>query len=395
LYKMADAKTKYDIVVFGASGYTGRLVAEYLHQEYANSSLTWAMAGRSLDKLASVRTALGIPDSVDLVSVDSDDAASVGQMVSDCKVVITTVGPYQLYGEALIQQCAEQGTDYVDLSGEPSWMHETIAQHSVAAKASGARIVHSCGFDSIPFDLGVYCLQQHAISQTGKPIATVKGRVRAMNGTFSGGTIASLRATMASAKANPAIIKVLTNPFALTEGFSGPEQPTGAAPQYDEELNSWSAPFVMAAINTKNIHRSNFLLGHQYGEDFRYDEMLLTGDGEQGKAAAEYVAKDDSIGKSDLQPGEGPTQEERENGNYDAIFAGQNCEGELMIASVQGDRDPGYGSTSKMLAEAAICLLENPTLASGGLWTPAAALGQALIDRLHKHAGLTFQIEKG
>ena len=392
---MADTKTKYDIVVFGASGYTGRLVAEYLQEEYANTALKWAMAGRSLDKLASVRTALGIPDSVDLVSVDSYDAASVGQMVSDCKVVITTVGPYQLYGEELIKQCAEQGTDYVDLSGEPSWMHETIAQHSAAAKASGARIVHSCGFDSIPFDLGVYCLQQRAITQTGKPIATVKGRVRAMNGTFSGGTIASMRATMASAQANPAIIKVLTNPFALTEGFTGPEQPTGAAPQYDEELNSWSAPFVMAAINTKNIHRSNFLLGHQYGEDFRYDEMLLTGDGEQGKAAAEYVAKDDSIGKSDLQPGDGPTQEERENGNYDAIFAGQNSEGELMISSVQGDRDPGYGSTSKMLAEAAICLLENPTLASGGLWTPAAAMGQALIDRLHAHAGLTFQIEKG
>jgi short subunit dehydrogenase-like uncharacterized protein len=392
---MADTNTKYDIVVFGASGYTGRLVAEYLQGEYANTGLKWAMAGRSLDKLASVRTALGIPDSVDLVSVDSDDAASVGQMVSDCKVVITTVGPYQLYGGELIKQCAEQGTDYVDLSGEPSWMHETIAQHSAAAKASGARIVHSCGFDSIPFDLGVYCLQQHAITQTGKPIATVKGRVRAMNGTFSGGTIASMRATMASAQANPAIIKVLTNPFALTEGFTGPEQPTGAAPQYDEELNSWSAPFVMAAINTKNIHRSNFLLGHQYGEDFRYDEMLLTGDGEQGKAAAEYVAKDDSIGKSDLQPGDGPTQEERENGNYDAIFAGQNSEGELMISSVQGDRDPGYGSTSKMLAEAAICLLENPTLASGGLWTPAAAMGQALIDRLHAHAGLTFQIEKG
>jgi short subunit dehydrogenase-like uncharacterized protein len=395
LYKMADTNTKYDIVVFGASGYTGRLVAEYLQGEYANTGLKWAMAGRSLDKLASVRTALGIPDSVDLVSVDSDDAASVGQMVSDCKVVITTVGPYQLYGGELIKQCAEQGTDCVDLSGEPSWMHETIAQHSAAAKASGARIVHSCGFDSIPFDLGVYCLQQHAITQTGKPIATVKGRVRAMNGTFSGGTIASMRATMASAQANPAIIKVLTNPFALTEGFTGPEQPTGAAPQYDEELNSWSAPFVMAAINTKNIHRSNFLLGHQYGEDFRYDEMLLTGDGEQGKAAAEYVAKDDSIGKSDLQPGDGPTQEERENGNYDAIFAGQNSEGELMISSVQGDRDPGYGSTSKMLAEAAICLLENPTLASGGLWTPAAAMGQALIDRLHAHAGLTFQIEKG
>ena len=392
---MVDANTKYDIVVFGASGYTGRLVAEYLQQEYANTDLKWAMAGRSLDKLASVRTALGISESVELVSVDSDNAASVGQMVSDCKVVITTVGPYQLYGEELIKQCAQQGTDYVDLSGEPSWMHETIAQYSAAAKASGARIVHSCGFDSIPFDLGVYCLQQHAIAQTGKPITMVKGRVRAMNGTFSGGTIASMRATMASAQANPAIIKVLTNPFALTEGFTGPEQPTGTAPQYDEELNSWSAPFIMAAINTKNIHRSNLLLGHQYGEDFRYDEMLLTGDGDQGKAAADYVAKDDSIGKSDLQPGDGPTQEERENGNYDAIFAGQNCEGELMISSVQGDRDPGYGSTSKMLAEAAICLLENPTLAGGGLWTPAAALGQALIDRLQAHAGLTFQIEKG
>ena len=392
---MVDANTKYDIVVFGASGYTGRLVAEYLQQEYANTDLKWAMAGRSLDKLASVRTALGISESVELVSVDSDNAASVGQMVSDCKVVITTIGPYQLYGEELIKQCAQQGTDYVDLSGEPSWMHETIAQYSAAAKASGARIVHSCGFDSIPFDLGVYCLQQHAIAQTGKPITTVKGRVRAMNGTFSGGTIASMRATMASAQANPAIIKVLTNPFALTEGFTGSEQPTGTAPQYDEELNSWSAPFIMAAINTKNIHRSNLLLGHQYGEDFRYDEMLLTGDGEQGKAAADYVAKDDSIGKSDLQPGDGPTQEERENGNYDAIFAGQNCKGELMISSVQGDRDPGYGSTSKMLAEAAICLLENPTLAGGGLWTPAAALGQALIDRLQAHAGLTFQIEKG
>ena len=392
---MVDANTKYDIVVFGASGYTGRLVAEYLQQEYANTDLKWAMAGRSLDKLASVRTALGISESVELVSVDSDNAASVGQMVSDCKVVITTVGPYQLYGEELIKQCAQQGTDYVDLSGEPSWMHETIAQYSAAAKASGARIVHSCGFDSIPFDLGVYCLQQHAIAQTGKPITTVKGRVRAMNGTFSGGTIASMRATMASAQANPAIIKVLTNPFALTEGFTGSEQPTGTAPQYDEELNSWSAPFIMAAINTKNIHRSNLLLGHQYGEDFRYDEMLLTGDGEQGKAAADYVAKDDSIGKSDLQPGDGPTQEERENGNYDAIFAGQNCKGELMISSVQGDRDPGYGSTSKMLAEAAICLLENPALAAGGLWTPAAALGQALIDRLEAHVGLTFQIEKG
>ena len=392
---MPNADKPFDIVVFGASGYTGRLVAEYLAAEYGGTDLTWAMAGRSLDKLTSVRTEMGISDAVALLEVDVDNPASVSEMVDACRVVITTVGPYQLYGDELVKQCAERGTDYVDLTGEPSWMHETIARFSEAAKLSGARIVHSCGFDSIPFDLGVYLLQQHAIEKTGEPIATVKGRVRAMNGTFSGGTIASMRATMASAKANPAIIQVLTNPFALTEGFTGPEQPAGMAPKYDEELQSWSAPFIMAPINTKNIHRSNFLMAHRYGEDFRYDEMLLTGDGDQGKAAAEFVAKDDSVAKSDLQPGDGPSKEERENGNYDAIFAGQACTGDLMISSVQGDRDPGYGSTSKMLAEAAMCLLHNPELASGGLWTPAAALGDALIERLQAHAGLTFQIEQG
>ena len=392
---MPNADKPFDIVVFGASGYTGRLVAEYLAAEYGGTDLTWAMAGRSLDKLTSVRTEMGISDAVALLEVDVGNPASVSEMVDACRVVITTVGPYQLYGDELVKQCAERGTDYVDLTGEPSWMHETIARFSEAAKLSGARIVHSCGFDSIPFDLGVYLLQQHAIEKTGEPIATVKGRVRAMNGTFSGGTIASMRATMASAKANPAIIQVLTNPFALTEGFTGPEQPAGMAPQYDEELQSWSAPFIMAPINTKNIHRSNFLMAHRYGEDFRYDEMLLTGDGDQGKATAEFVAKDDSVAKSDLQPGDGPSKEERENGNYDAIFAGQACTGDLMISSVQGDRDPGYGSTSKMLAEAAMCLLHNPELASGGLWTPAAALGDALIERLQAHAGLTFQIEQG
>ena len=392
---MSLSDKPFDIVVFGASGYTGRLVAEYLAAEYAGSDLKWAMAGRSPDKLAAVRAEMDISDAVELLVVDVNDPDSVTQMVDACRVVITTVGPYQLYGDELVKQCAKRGTDYVDLTGEPSWMHETITQYSSAARASGARIVHSCGFDSIPFDLGVYRLQQHAIAKMGQPIAAVKGRVRAMNGTFSGGTIASMRATMASAKANPAIIQILTNPFALTEGFTEPEQPAGMVPQYDEELQSWSAPFIMAPINTKNIHRSNFLLSHQYGEGFRYGEMLLTGDGDQGKTAANYITKDDSVAKSDLQPGEGPTKEERENGNYDVIFAGETRGGELMISSVQGDRDPGYGSTSKMLAEAAMCLLVNPDLASGGLWTPAAAMGDTLMARLQEHAGLTFQIEEG
>ena len=383
----------YEVVVYGASGYTGRLVAEYLAQQYPGGELKWAMAGRSLEKLAAVRAEMGIPDSIALVAVDSDDAESVKAMVASTKVVITTVGPYQKYGNELIKQCAALGTDYVDLCGEPGWMHETIAAHSEAAKASGARIVHSCGFDSIPFDLGVFHFQQHAKAVTGAPVERVKGRVRAMNGSFSGGTKASLDATMAAAAANPDVIKVLMDPFSLSEGFHGPAQPADNEPKYDDELKSWAAPFIMATINTKNIHRSNFLMGHAYGEGFAYDEMVLTGDGDQGKAAADWVAKDDSFAKSDLKPGDGPTKEERENGNYDVLFSGMGSNGEMLITSVSGDRDPGYGSTSKMLAEAALCLLHNPGLASGGVWTPAAAMGSALIERLEANAGLAFKVE--
>jgi len=384
---------QYDIVVFGASGYTGRLVAEYLNEQYGDAALSWAMAGRSLDKLAAVRAEIGVSDAVPLLAVNSDDPDSVAAMVTSTRVVITTVGPYQLYGNELVKQCAEAGTDYVDLSGEPGWMHEIIAAYSAAAKASGARIVLSCVFDSIPFDLGIFHLQEHAKAVTGKTVSRVKGRVKSMNGAFSGGTIASLRATMTAAADNPSLIGILINPFALTEGFSGPEQPDGNKPVYEEELNSWSAPFVMAPINTKNIHRSNFLMGHPYGEDFSYDEMLLTGDGDNGKAAAEFVAADHSLAKSPLQPGEGPSKEERENGNYEAIFVAQTESGDLLMTSVTGDRDPGYGSTSKMLAESALCLLHNPELASGGIWTPAAAMGQTLIDRLEGNAGISFKVE--
>lgn len=380
----------FDLVVVGASGYTGRLVAEYLANTYGNSDIKWAMAGRSLEKLAAVRDEMGISADTPLIQVDSHDEASVTALVQRTHVVITTVGPYQLYGNALIGACAQHGTDYVDLSGEPGWMHDTIAAHSEAAKASGARLVHSCGFDSIPFDLGVFHLQQHIKAATGAPAPVVKGRVRAMNGSFSGGTLASLKATMAAAAERPELIGILMNPFSLSEGFNGPEQPAGNQPQYDEELSSWSAPFIMAPINTKNIHRSNFLLGHPWGEDFCYDEMILTGDGDDGKAAADFVAKDDSFAKSDLKPGDGPSKEEREAGNYDVLFVAKGADGGLYMNSVKGDRDPGYGSTSKMLAEAAICLLKNPDLASGGVWTPAAAMGEALIARLEEKAGLTF-----
>jgi short subunit dehydrogenase-like uncharacterized protein len=391
-----SADRELDIIVYGATGYTGRLVCEYLNKQYGvNGEVKWAMAGRSQDKIDSVREEMGIPADVPTVLADANEPASIKAMVEKTKVLLTTVGPYQLYGSDVVAACAKAGTDYVDLCGEPAWMHEMIAKHQDDAKASGARIVFSCGFDSVPFDLGAFFLQEAAKEKFGSSMPRIKGRVRAMKGTFSGGTLASFKATMAAAAKKPEMMKVLGNPFALTPGFTGADQPSGNAPSYDEDLNSWSAPFVMATINTKNIHRSNFLLGHEYGEGFVYDEMMLTGPGEKGEATAKAVAADKSMANDPRKPGEGPSKEERENGYYDVLFAGSNDKGESLRVSVKGDKDPGYGSTSKMIAESAVCLVKNPGAASGGIWTPASALGSLLIERLEKNAGLTFQGEGG
>jgi short subunit dehydrogenase-like uncharacterized protein len=306
--------------------------------------------------------------------------------------VLTTVGPYQLYGPKLVAACAESGTDYVDLCGEPAWMHDMIAAHDAAAKASGARIVFSCGFDSIPFDLGVWFLQQQAVKAHGKPAPRVRGRVRKMQGSFSGGTAASLKATLAAAAKSTSVIGILKNPFSLTPGFAGPSQPSGLIPELDPDSGSWAAPFIMAPINTKNVHRTNFLLGHPYGQDFVYDEMMLTTLGDMGKAAADAIAKANPFSDSKTpKPGEGPSKDERENGFYEVVFTGTYADGSKVAASVTGDKDPGYGSTSKMIAESALCLL---TLdAPGGVTTPGAIMAAPLLERLTAHAGLTFKAE--
>lgn len=385
----------FDLVVHGATGFTGRLVVEYLLQRYpAGSGLRWAMGGRSAEKLASVRDAIGAPADTPLVLTDSSDPASLQALMAQTRLVLTTVGPYQLYGSELVAACAAAGVDYVDLCGEPAWMRQMIDAHEGAAKASGARIVFSCGFDSIPFDMGVWMLQNEMHARFGHPASRVRGRVRKMKGTFSGGTAASLKATMAAAAADPGVLELLRNPFSLTPGFEGPRQPSGNKPMVDEALGMWVAPFVMAAINTRNVHRSNLLMGHRYGPDFVYDEMLVTGTGEKGEAMANAVAADKSLGSdSGPRPGEGPSREEREAGFYDVLFLGMDAEGHQLRVAVQGDRDPGYGSTSKMIAEAAVCLLQDATSTPGGIWTTAPALGQALIDRLQAHAGLTFAVE--
>ena len=387
------SKREFDVIVFGASGYTGKLVAEYMGKEYGNDeSISWAIAGRNKDKLSSVKKDLNLNERVSIIEVDSTNKDSLDSMTSSAKCILTTVGPYQLYGSSLVQSCSENGTDYVDLTGEPGWMYEMINAHQDTAKNSGARIVFSCGFDSIPFDLGVYFVQQAAQEKYGKPAKHVRGRVKAMNGEFSGGTIASLGATMATLKEKPELIQVLSNPFSLTEGFEGPAQLDDSKVLLDEKLNMWVTPFVMAPINTKNIHRSNALLGHAYGEDFCYDEMMIAGEGEEGKQIADAMNSSNPMGGDNLpQPGEGPSKESREQGNYDVLFFADFDEGSIE-ARVTGDMDPGYGSTSKMIAESALCLVQDCEDLSGGMYTPAPAMGDKLIKRLTKNAGLTFDI---
>ena len=387
------SEREFDVIVFGASGYTGKLVAEYMGKEYGNDeSISWAIAGRNKDKLSSVKKDLNLDERVSIIEVDSTNKDSLDSMTNSAKCVLTTVGPYQLYGSSLVESCSENGTDYVDLTGEPGWMYEMINAHQDTAKKSGARIVFSCGFDSIPFDLGVYFVQQAAQEKYGKPAKHVRGRVKAMNGEFSGGTIASLGATMATLKEKPELIQVLSNPFSLTEGFEGPAQLDDSKVLLDEKLNMWVAPFVMAPINTKNIHRSNALLGHAYGEDFCYDEMMIAGEGEEGKQIADAMNSSNPMGGDNLpQPGEGPSKESREQGNYDVLFFADFDEGSIE-ARVTGDMDPGYGSTSKMIAESALCLIQDCEDLSGGMYTPAPAMGEKLIKRLTKNAGLTFDI---
>jgi short subunit dehydrogenase-like uncharacterized protein len=383
---------EFDIVIHGASGFTGRLVAEYLAAHYGSSGPRWAMSGRNAAKLAQVRDAIGAPADTPILLADAADPESLASLAARSRVVLTTVGPYQLYGEALVAACAEAGTDYADLCGEPLWMRAMIDRHEAAAKASGARICFSCGFDSIPFELAVVLLQRECMARFGAPAPRVKGRVRAMKGGFSGGTAASLKETMVQIGRDPALIALLASPFALTPGFAGPEQPKDSV-RFDEATGSWATPFIMAPINTKNVHRANALLGHAWGTDFTYDELLLTGPGEAGEQAARFVASTKMLGtENDPKPGEGPSKEERESGFYDVLMIAEMPDGQTLRLGVKGRYDPGYGSTSRMLAETGMALLSHQ--GPGGIWTPGALLGDALAQRLADHAEITFAVEE-
>ena len=400
----------FDVIVFGATGFTGRLVAEYLQSTYGTGGeVAWAMAGRNRAKLAEVRSAIGASDSLPLLLADAADAASLQALVAQAKVVISTVGPYQLYGEPLVTACAQGGTDYVDLCGEPGWMARMIGKLDAPARASGARIVFSCGFDSIPFDLGVVFLQAEAQRRFGAPLQRVRGRVKVMKGGFSGGTFASALATVEQMGRDPQLAALMADPFALTPGFRGPAQPEGESAAFDDAAKAWTGPFVMAAINIKNVHRTHALRGHPWGRDFVYDERLLTGGGAIGESKAKALARSTRLQNLALgfaptralarlalpKPGQGPSRQQRERGRYEIVFSGETAQGQRLSATVKGDRDPGYGSTCKLIAESALCLVQDVgrDKAAGGVWTPGAAMGLVLVRRLQARAGLSFAID--
>ena len=391
-----SSTSKFDIVVYGATGFTGQLVAEYLAAHYKDDKeLKWAMAGRSLDKLKFVRDAIGAPSNTPLIVADANDPGSLKMMIGQTKSVITTVGPYLLYGNELVAACAASGTDYFDLCGEVPWMRRMIDAHLATAQRSGARMMFSCGYDSVPFELGTFFVQEEARRVFGAPAARVKGRVREMRGTFSGGTAASGRAIFEAAAKDPSLLALVRDPFALTPGFEGPKQPLGNKPAFDADLQTWLTPFFMANINTRNVHRSNMLMGFPYGRDFVYDEMQIAGPGEEGEALAKRIvaANNRMATSAGPKPGEGPSKEERENGLYDLLYVAIAPDGRQVRASVKGDRDPGYGSTSKIISECAICLLRDAKDVPAGFWTPGAAMQHRLIKRLVDHAGLTFAVE--
>ena len=408
-----ESQRQYDVIVWGASGYTGRLVAEYLLGRYrANGDLRWAMGGRDREKLEAIRADLGAAE-VPLLTGDSHDRASLEALVTQTRVVCTTVGPYARYGSELVEACAKHGTDYCDLSGEVPWMRRMIDAHETATRESGARIVHCCGFDSIPSDIGVFFLQQELKRRHGSYAQAIKFRLRAAKGGPSGGTVASLMNVIEEARRDRSVARTLANPYGLNPDGEqqGPDRRDLQGVAYDADLKSWIAPFVMAAINTKVVRRSNALMGYAYGQDFRYEEAMIAGPGIGGRlkalgiacgigalmAGAALAPTRALLNRFVLpKPGQGPSPQQREAGYFNIILIGRLAEGSIVRARVTGDRDPGYGSTSKMLGESAVCLAKDLDDASvgGGFWTPASALGAPLLERLKENAGLTFEIEE-
>jgi len=402
---------EFDVIVWGATGFTGALVSAYLLERYGSGdTLNWAMAGRNRGKLEDLRRSLGDRASdIQLLTADSHDRASLNALARRTRVILTTVGPYSLYGSDLVAACVEAGTDYCDLAGEVPWIRRMIDEHNERARETGARVVHCCGFDSIPSDVGVWFLQTSAHERYGEYCRSVATFVKAAKGTFSGGTLASMTNMIVASSKDKNIVRTLMDPYALNPvgkrtGSDGRDQ---TDVRYDELVDAWTAPFVMAGINTRVVRRSHALAGFPYGRDFTYREAMITGHGAPGWMRGTTL----KLGLGALvigialpptryvlqrfmlpAPGEGPSPEMQETGFFKLEQVGALPDGTVVRARVTGDRDPGYGSTSRMLGESAVCLARDDLDTPGGIWTPASAMAAPLLERLRRNAGLTFDV---
>lgn len=407
----------YDLVVFGATSFVGQILTKYLAEYFSTQTehLRWAIAGRSQSKLQEVKDSLGAAGrDLPIILADAGHEDQLQALCSQTRVVVSTVGPYALYGEPLIQACVANGTDYCDLTGETQWIRKMITKYEATAQKSGSRIVHCCGFDSVPSDMGVYFLQQQARQQWNTPATQVKMRVKTLKGGASGGTVASLINVVQEAAADPVLRKELINPYSLCpEHHSSARQHFVKAAEFDTDFDTWIAPFVMAAINERIVQRSNALSNNAYGHNFSYNEALITGKGINGRLKAigivaglgAFMVGAASKPISQLmerfllpKPGEGPSPEEQLSGRFDLRFFGQTDAGQTLRVKVTGDRDPGYGSTGKMLGQAAISLAIDHVQdgkkvgRGGGFWTPATMFDDRFIERLTRHAGLSFEV---
>ena len=402
-------KKEFDVIVFGASSFVGQILVQYLWKRHGlNGEIKWAIAGRDADKLAVLKNRLGEQArELPTILANAGKETDLRNLCAKTKVVVSTVGPYALYGSGLVKVCAETGTDYCDLTGEVQWIARMIEAHEDTAKQSGARIVHCCGFDSIPSDLGVLFLQKAASVQYGEPCQQIRMRVRKLKGEFSGGTVASMINVTREVAADRSLAKKLANPYLISPARLAARQPNVSFAEFDPVAKSWLAPFVMAGINTRVVHRSNALQNYGYGKEFKYDEAMMTGNGFKGRMTAMGLASGMAgvlIGAAlpptrwvlekfvVPKPGEGPSETSQQRGSYDLRFYGTTSKGNTLTAKVTGDMDPGYGSTGKMLGEAAVCLALDIQNHAGGVWTPASLMGEQLIGRLQQHAGLTFEL---
>jgi short subunit dehydrogenase-like uncharacterized protein len=398
-----------DIILFGATSFVGKITTQSLLTDIGlDNDIKWGIAGRSLKKLKQLKTELGPEaEAIPIIVADSSDSASLTKMCQQARVVLSTVGPYALYGESLIEACVNNGNDYCDLTGEAYWIKKMLDKYQIRAQKTGARIINCCGFDSIPSDLGVYFLQQISQQKFGTTCSDVKLRVKAMNGGVSGGTVASGIEMAKAVKRDPSLRRKMGNPYLLCQSQqSTVKQPRIVKPTFDHDFNAWSAPFIMETINSRIVLRSNCL--KQDGPDnFTYGEAVLTGKGRKGYFRAWGVtlglggfalaAKNKFlrflIQKFILpKPGQGPNPKQQQNGFFDLRIIGKHQQ-QTIIVKVTGDRDPGYGCTARMLTQAGLCLACDISKSelSGGFWTPATAMNNKLIHRLVTSAGMRFE----